>query len=86
MGDIMTSNCTCSYCSNGVKEKFCLSCGNDFNDCESIYEVLENHPGDLPRIAFKLCPRCCHQNWKPEIYLGYEVIKVHPSNEKQAVL
>jgi len=72
----MTPNCTCYYCSNGVKEKFCASYGYSFNDCESIYEAIENHTGDLPRIASKLCPRCCHQGWKPEIYPGYEVRKI----------
>lgn len=67
----MNENCKCSYCSNKVNERFCVSCGYNYNSCESIYEVHEMHPGDLPTFGNPLCPKCCHADWKPEIYPGY---------------
>lgn len=38
-----------------------------------MFEAIEDHPGDLPKIGNALCPKCCHENWKPEIYPGYEI-------------
>lgn len=58
-----------------MKENFCITCGNNFNDNESIYKAYENHPGDLPKIGQPLCPKCCHINWNPEVYPGYVIKK-----------
>lgn len=58
-----------------IKEKFCFTCGYNFNDNESIWEAVDNHPGDLPKFSSGLCPKCCHENWKPEVYPGYEIRK-----------
>ena len=72
----MNETCECSYCKNGVKERFCVTCGYNYNSCESIYEAHELHVGDLPTIAYPLCPKCCHEKWKPEVYPGYRIEKV----------
>jgi len=56
-----------------MKDRFCVTCGHNYNDCESIFEACENHPGDLPKIGNPLCPKCCHEDWKPQIYPGYEI-------------
>jgi hypothetical protein len=57
-------------------KELCITCGYGFNTCESIFEAVELHIGDLPKIAHKLCPKCCHENWKPELYPGYEIKQV----------
>lgn len=72
----MNDNCKCSFCTNNVNETFCITCGCGFNSCESIYELHENHPGDLPTIGIPLCPKCCSENWKPEIYPGFKIKKI----------
>ncbi len=56
------------YFSDCKKEKLCCTCLNDFNDCESIYEITQDIPGDLAKIWIGLCPKCCHENWKTEVY------------------
>ncbi len=71
----MNENCTCIYCSNKVNEQFCITCGYNYNSCESFYEAHEKHVGDLPALGNSLCPKCCHKDWKPEIYPGFIIIK-----------
>ena len=44
----MKQDCNCKYCKNKVDEYFCISCGYNFNECESNYK----HDG----VTF--CPKC----------------------------
>lgn len=59
-----------------MKEMFCVTCGHNYDSSESIYEAHELYAGDLPTIGHPLCPKCCHEDWKPEIYPGYCLKKV----------
>ncbi len=72
----MNKTCECPYCKNGVKELFCITCGHNYNSCESIYEANEVYVCDFPIIGHPLCPKCCHETWNPEVYPGYEIRKV----------
>lgn len=72
----MNENCECYLCSNKINERFCITCGHGYNSCESIWEVHELHCGDLPTIGHPLCPKCCHEDWKPEVYHGFRVESV----------
>ena len=44
----MKQNCDCSYCKNNVNEYFCIQCGYNFNECESLFKYDEINP----------CPKC----------------------------
>lgn len=58
----MQDGCTCRYCKVKVNEKFCSTCGYNFNDCESIYEFIYSEPGDLPKFGSALCPKCVNDD------------------------
>ncbi len=57
----MKSDCECSYCKNEVNEYFCVSCGYNFNECESFHK--------LNGVTY--CPKC-----HPEEDIIMEVAKV----------
>lgn len=44
----MKENCECPYCKKNVNEYFCISCGHNFNECETFVFVDE----------VCLCPKC----------------------------
>jgi hypothetical protein len=69
----MKEGCQCPYCKNNVNERFCITCKYGFNECESIFEAIELHSGDLPKFGYPLCPKCCHKNWKQDVFPGYEI-------------
>jgi hypothetical protein len=44
----MKAGCDCSYCKNKVDEYLCISCGYNFNECESFHKSK----------GMILCPKC----------------------------
>jgi hypothetical protein len=44
----MRENCECSYCKEKVDEYCCISCGYNFNECESVKKSKECY----------FCPKC----------------------------
>lgn len=59
-----------------MKERFCVTCGHNYDSCESIYEAHELHTGDLPTIGHPLCPKCCGDVWNIRAYPDYVIKKV----------
>ncbi len=57
----MKKDCECQYCKNNVNEYFCLACGHNFNECETLFEYRDPIL-DLPNT---LCPKCYDEKWKP---------------------
>jgi hypothetical protein len=45
----MRIDCNCYYCKGEVNEYFCISCGFNFNECESF----------LKFDGKTFCPKCC---------------------------
>lgn len=60
----MKENCDCKYCIYNVNEFFCLSCGNNFNSCESFFEFYDplDLIDNLPSVGIQLCPLCYPEN------------------------
>lgn len=44
----MKADCECRYCKNGVNEYFCITCGYNFNECESFFYCN----------GLVFCPKC----------------------------
>ncbi len=62
----MKDNCQCDKCKNLVNEYFCMSCGHNYNECESFFQFMEAVPKNpsvslsspLPSFGVILCPKC----------------------------
>lgn len=48
-----------------MTDKFCITCGYNFNCDESFWERIELPFGNLPIIGIELCPKCCPKEWSP---------------------
>lgn len=73
----MKENCNCDSCKHKVDEYRCFSCGNNFNECETFFEVYESMTGDLPTLPLsQLCPKCHPETWDSSgSYPGFNVVR-----------
>lgn len=73
----MQDNCNCNYCKQNVNEYFCITCGYNFNECESKFKCE----------GFVFCPKCVstatNKRKKWQHYKKIRKLSKKVSNDKQ---
>ena len=56
----MRENCECNYCKHKIDLYFCISCGYNFNECESAQRS----------DGLYVCPKCLPEFCQPHDTIG----------------